>query len=143
MTLVYEEILLAILFDNEGMLPDLETDLDQIISEDKQDSIEFIYEDIRNYQALEIEKIIWIALYYKSMDMINPGYDMNQVEDPGVIKGVDNDDRHLLQNYWWARFPDPDTSLPFKNKYKLFAHFKEVYSFLQDFDIEKVITPEN
>ncbi len=121
----------------------VEKNLDKLIELDNSnESFVIDYSNFINQCSVEVEKIIWVSLYGSKMHMTGGRYgsDITQISESGIIQGVDTDDKHELQNYWWARFPNPETGLPFANKFLLFDHFKQIYSYLQSKGIDEAIS---
>jgi hypothetical protein len=115
----------------------VELALDKMIEGDIGD---FDYENMRLYMSMEIEKILWVALYGGQITIAGRGFNHDTVDDAGIITNLDPVSGPALQDYWWARFPNPDTGMPFRNKYQLFDHFKMIYSELVKHGIQNAMT---
>lgn len=115
----------------------MELAFDKIIEGDIGD---FDYENMRLYMSIEIEKILWVALYGGQITIAGRGFNHDDIRDAGIITNLDPVSGPALQDYWWARFPNPDTGMPFRNKYHLFDHFKLIYSDLVKHGIQNAMS---
>ena len=78
--------------------------------------------DVRDEYMFAYEKAIWMTLYGKEMRIHKDGVAaFDPVLDRRLIQNIPGD----LVTYWWSRFPDPKTGLPFPSQYLLFRHLKD------------------